>query len=395
MWYRPVHESNTEGVSLNYFGPENLKELLEEPRPPAVSIFIPVEGAAAADADALRFRAAIGKARTLLEAGANGGGTAVLPALEALQSDREYWRGGAGSLAVFAAADFLRTYRLPADFGELTTVAPAFHTRPMVEYLQAPDRYWLLALSQKNVRLWQGSSHGLVPFDSKRLPDSLESALGRQVEKDELSYHSAGGPGAVPVYHGHGAGKDDVKPELEKFFRIVDGVLVELLEGQLDPVVLAAVDYYHPIYRTVSRLSTLAGDGIHGNVSDWDAERLHDAAWPIASRRADDWIEEALGLWEQGYGRGKTESDLATALRLGVAGRIRALLTERSRLIWGQLDRTTGEANILGENGADPDPSAADLLNELAGLTIRHGGKTLILPADRMPTQTGLAAILR
>jgi hypothetical protein len=380
---------------LNYFGPENLKELLEERRSPAVSIYMPVEGVAAADADALRFRAALGTARTLLESGANGGGTSVLPALEALQSDREYWRGGAGSLAVFAAADFLRTYRLPADFGELATVGPAFHTRPMVEYLQAPGRYWLLALSQKNVRLWQGSSRGLVPFESKRMPDSLESALGRQVEKDELSYHSGAGPGAAPVYHGHGVGKDDVKPELEKFFRIVDGVLVELLDGQLDPVVLAAVDYYHPIYRTVSRLGTLAGDGIHGNVSDWDAERLHEAAWPIASRCVDGWIEEALGLWEQGFGRGKTESDLATALRLGVAGRIRALLTERSRLIWGQLDRTTGEVNVLGEYGADPDPTAADLLNELAGLTIRHGGKTLILPADRMPTQTGLAAILR
>lgn len=380
---------------MKYFGPESLKELLEEHRSPAVSIYMPLEGAASADADALRFRAALGTVRGLLESGSNGGDPDILPALERLQGDREFWRGGAGSLAVFATSGFLRTYRLPAEFKQLETVGPAFHTRPMVEYLQAPGRYWVLSLSQKDVRLWQGNSRGLVRFESRRLPDSLESALGRQVEKDELSYHSAGGHGAAPVYHGHGAGKDDVKPELEKFFRVVDGVLVELLEGQLDPVVLAAVDYYHPIYRSVSRLGTLAEDGIHGNVSDWDAERLHAAAWPIASRRADGWIEEALGLWEQGYGRGKAESDLATAFRLGVAGRIRALLTERNRLIWGQLDRATGEVSVLAENGADPDPTAADLLNELAGLTIRHGGKTLIVPADRMPTQTGLAAILR
>lgn len=378
-----------------YFGPENLKELLEERRPPVVSIYMPVEGAASTDADALRFRAAIGKARRLLESDTNGGEPTILPALEQLRGDREFWRGGTGSLAVFAAPGFLRMYRLPAEFSDLVTVGPAFHTRPMVEYLQAPGRYWLLSLSQKDVRLWQGSSRGLVRFESKRLPKSLESALGRQVERDELSYHSAGGPGAAPVYHGHGAGKDDVKPELEKFFRIVDGVVADLLEGQLDPVVLAAVDYYHPIYRRVTRLGTLADGGINGNVSDWEAERLHEAAWPIASRRADAWIEEALGLWEHGYGRGKAESDLATAFHLGVAGRIRALLTERSRLIWGQLDRTTGEVNVLAEDGADPDATAVDLLNELAGLTIRHGGKTLVLPADRMPTRTGLAAILR
>lgn len=380
---------------MNDFGPENLKELLGEHGSPTTSIYMPVEGGTAADADALRFRAAVGKVRELLESHGNGGRPAILPALEALQSDREFWLGSAGSLAVFAAEDFLRTYRLTAELGDLTTVGPVFHTQPLVEYLQAPGRYWVLSLSQKDVRLWQGGARGLVRYESRRLPESLADALGQEVEKDRLNYHSAG-PGSSPVYHGHGAGKDDAKQELEKFFRVVDGVLVDLLEGSLDPVVLAAVDYLHPIYRSVTRLGgSLAEEGVHGNVRDWDAARLHDAAWPIASRRADAWIEEALGLWEHSYGRGKAESDLATAFRLGVAGRIRALLTERSRLIWGRVDRATGEVDVLGEQGPDPDPAAADLLNELAGLTIRHGGKTLILPAERMPTTTGLAAILR
>jgi hypothetical protein len=381
---------------VNHFGPENLKELLEEDRSPAVSIYMPVAlSAAAAEADVLRFRAALNSIRKLLASNGHEAGPSILADLEALKDDSEFWRGGGGSLAVFAAQGFRRTYRLPAEFEEFTSVGPVFHTRPMVEYLQAPGRYWLLSLSQKDVQLWQGSGGGLTRFESNRLPKSLEDALGRQVVPEKINYHSTGSHGGAPVYHGHGVGKDDVKPELERFFRLVDAVLAELLQGQLDPVVLAAVDYYHPIYRSVSKLGTLAEDGIHGSVTDWDAERLHRAAWPIARRRAEGWIHEALELWEQSYGRGKAEPDLATAFRLGVAGRIRALLTERSRLIWGEVDRSTGEIAVLGENGEDPDTRAADLLNELAGLTIRHGGKTLVLPAERMPTQTGLAAILR
>jgi hypothetical protein len=86
---------------------------------------------------------------------------------------------------------------------------------------------------------------------------------------------------------------------------------------------------------------------------------------------------------------------LAAIGRLAVAGRIRLLLADKGRTVWGRIDRVTGEIEIIREGGTDPDGGAVDLLDELAELTIQFGGRALVLPSEKMPTDTGLAAVLR
>ncbi|MGW8281757.1 MAG: baeRF3 domain-containing protein, partial [Gemmatimonadota bacterium] len=261
--------------------------------------------------------------------------------------------------------------------------------------LQAPERFWILALSQNEVRLWEGTVSGLTPVNLESVPTNLREALGFQIEKDRLSMHSSGGHGNKPMFHGHGAGKDDTKSELEQFFRTVDAGVQTLLADEIGPIILAAVDYYHPIYRSISKLENLAPDGIVGNVNDWAPPRLHGAAWPIAQAGVDRKIDKALKLWENSYGRGKVESDLAAVARLSVAGRIRLLLTEKERTIWGLFDPETGSVEVIQEGGADPGGSAVDLVDEIAEISLQHGGRALALSRERMPTDTGLAAVLR
>jgi hypothetical protein len=319
----------------------------------------------------------------------------MLDRFDSLVGNDEFWQHQADGLALFAANGFARSYRLPAELPELVVVAPTFHTRPLVELLQTPDRFWVLVLSQKEVRLWEGSPNGLTPVNLDRVPTSLQEALGFQLEKDRLSMHSSGGHGNKPIFHGHGAGKDDTKPELEKFFRKVDAGIREFLADEIGPVILAAVDYYHPIYRGISKLDNLAPEGVIGSVTDWDAGRLHDATWPIARAGVVRKIDEALALWESSYGKGKVEQDLVVSGTLAVAGRIRLLLTEKGRRIWGRFDDRTGELDVIQENGEDPGGDSVDLLDELAECTLRHGGRALVLPKEQMPTETGLAVVLR
>jgi hypothetical protein len=319
----------------------------------------------------------------------------MLTSFESLVGDEEFWRHQADGLAMFASDGLTKLYRLPATVPDLVVVAPTFHTRPLVEFLQAPERYWVLALSQKEVRLWEGTVSGLTPVNLETVPTNLRSALGFQIEKDRLSMHSSGGHGNKPIFHGHGAGKDDTNSELEQFFRKVDAGVQTLLADEIGPVILAAVDYYHPIYRNISKLENLAPDGIDGNVNDWDSARLHDAAWPIAQAGVDRKIDKALELWETSYGRGKVESDLAAAARLAVAGRIRLLLSEKGRNIWGRLDPAMGNVEVIQEGGADPGGDAVDLVDEIAEIALQHGGRALALARERMPTDTGIAVVLR
>jgi hypothetical protein len=380
---------------VDYFGRDQLKELFRVDMAPAVSIYMGTHrrGAEVA-AQPLRLRAAIEEAKGLLAAdGARADD--VLEPLEALVGDREFWNHQADGLALFASQDFGRLYRLPVRLRDMVVVGPTFHTKPLIEFLQAPERFWVLAVSQKEVRIWEGTVTELGPVNLASVPASLQEAIGAEVVTDRLNLRSPRGRGAAPIFHGHGAGKDDTKQELEKFFRAVDTGVRELLADEIGPIILAAVDYYHPIYRSVSKLENLADQGIIGNISGWDEGRIHASAWPIAQQSVERKLEAALALWEGSYGRGKTESDLTAIGRLAVAGRIRLLLADAGRTVWGRIDRATGDIEVIREGGTDPDGGAVDLLDELAELTIQYGGRALVLPSEKLPVNSGVAAVLR
>ncbi|MCK5447451.1 MAG: hypothetical protein KAI98_00535 [Gemmatimonadetes bacterium] len=381
---------------MDHFGRDQLKELFQVDTAPAVSIYMEThrKGAEVA-AQPLRLRAAIDEARGIMSDDGTDGVDDVLAPLEALIGDQDFWRHQADGLALFASRDFGRLYRLPVQMPDMVVVGPTFHTRPLIEFLQAPERFWVLSVAQKEVRMWEGSISEIAPVNLAAVPSSLQEALGTEVVADRLNLRSPRGRGSAPVFHGHGAGKDDTKQELEKFFRAVDAGVRDLLADEIGPIILAAVDYYHPIYHNVSKLENLADEGIVGSVSAWDEGRIHAAAWPIAQKSVEGKLDVALDLWEKSYGRGKTESDLATIARLAVAGRIRLLLTEKGRTVWGRIDRSVGDIEVIREGGGDPGGDAVDLLDELAEVTIQYGGRALVLPGAKIPTDTGIAAVLR
>ena len=381
---------------MDYFGRDQLKELFEVDTAPAVSIYMETHrNGAEVAAQPLRLRAAIDEARGILAGDDVDGVDDVLAPLEALIGDQEFWRHQADGLALFASRDFGRLYRLPVRVRNMVVVGPTFHTKPLIEFLQAPERFWVLSVTQKEVRMWEGTTTELAPVNLHVVPTSLQEALGTEVVSDRLNLRSPRGKGSAPIFHGHGAGKDDTKQELEKFFRAVDAGVRDLLADEISPIILAAVDYYHPIYRSVSKLENLADEGIVGSIGAWDEGRIHAAAWPIAQKSVERKLDVALDLWESSYGRGKAESDLAVIARLAVAGRIRLLLAENGRTVWGRINRIAGDVELIREGGSDPHGGAVDLLDELAELTIQFGGRALVLPGHKMPTDTGLAAVLR
>ncbi len=395
---------------MDYFGRDELRELLDYGEAPAVSLYVSTgRTSSRTEENRLRFRAAVEEAEGRISE-ADGAEDLDLEELFAparsLLGDETFWRYQSDGFVAFLAPGFFRSYRLASELPNLVVVGPTFHTRPLMEYLQAPDRFWVLGLSQKSVRLWEGAQGALTPVDLSNLPGDLLDALELEFERDNEFVHRekgtasrrSGGRGSgggwQPVFHGHGVGVDDSEPELEKFFRKVDAALREHLSDEIGPVVLAAVKEYHPLYRSITSLENLSPGGIEGNVLDWGLDRLHGEAWPIARETVREKLDRAVELWENAFKADKGEGDLAAASHLAVQGRVRLLLTERGRRVWGELDTARGRVEILQEGGEDPDPEAVDLLDEIAEIVMRHGGRALTLPPERMPTDTGIAAIL-
>ena len=72
-------------------------------------------------------------------------------------------------------------------------------------------------------------------------------------------------------------------------------------------------------------------------------------------------------------------------------GRIATLLVEAQRKLPGRLDSATGKPQAA--ELAQPDVD--DMLDDVAEQVLRTGGEVIVVPTERMPSTTGLAAIYR
>lgn len=111
--------------------------------------------------------------------------------------DRPFWQHGSDGLAVFLARDLFRSYRLPIRFDELVAVSNRFHTKPLLPLLTGDGRFYVLALSQNDVRLFLCTKYSVSEVNLEGVPRSLEEALrydeaGRPLQ---LQAHTVGGRG--------------------------------------------------------------------------------------------------------------------------------------------------------------------------------------------------------
>ena len=83
--------------------------------------------------------------------------------------------------------------------------------------------------------------------------------------------------------------------------------------------------------------------------------------------------------------------DLYEVAKAAVSTQVATLLVEADRVIPGVIDRETGAIGSVNPTNSHVD----DMLDDLAELVMAKGGEVVIVPAARMPTTSGLAAIYR
>lgn len=264
-----------------------LAELAHARGPGLVSLFMPTHRAGPdTRQDPIRFRNLLGRAAELL--GEHHGTTdreadELLAPARALLDDGEFWQHQADGLAVYAAPGHLRTVRVPLALDEQVGVGERFRLRPLLPLLTGDGHFFVLALSQNEVRLYEGTRFTVAELDRGPVPASMAEALAHEDPEAQLQVHTSGAAG---MFHGHGEGGEIDKQALERYFRAVDRGLLDRLGAQRNaPLVLAAVAYYLPIYASVSGHPAVADRAVEGNPENRPADELHAAAWEIVGSR--------------------------------------------------------------------------------------------------------------
>jgi hypothetical protein len=319
------------------------------------------------------------------------------PALSVLADD-DFWQHQSDGLALFASPGMFRCYRLPQSFDELVVVSQRFHLKPLLPLFTGNGSFFVLALSQNAVRLLQCTRDTFRQVELQGIPTSMEDALEFDDPERQLQYHtSAGSPGAAgkrsAIFHGHGVGTDDEKINLSRYFRKVNQGLHELLRDQTAPLVLAGVEYLHPIYKEVNDYPHLIEQGIEGSPDRWGEEELHQLAWKIVEPLFAEAQQEATDRYRQlaGSKDGKGLNDLKKIIRAAMRGQVETLFVVEDLQQWGRFDP---DANSIQLHD-DPQPHDEDLLDLAAVHTTLNRGTVHVLKAEEMPDSSPIAAILR
>ncbi len=296
----------------------------------------------------------------------------------------------AQGLALFMSRDFFGYCHLPATVADHVAVGREFLVRPLLPLVPTDDRFFVLALSQKHVRLFEGSRSAIRERTMQDLPGTFrEDVEGLPFER-QYQMHTASSPAARQkgaIFHGPSLQHKD---RLIHFFRSVDRSVADSLKGQQAPLIVATVDYLFPIYQEANTYPHLPDENIGGNPDLWPPDALHAAAWKIAEK----WLREAgaraFAMYNEHVNTPLTSTNLREILAAAEQGLVRFLFLASTGERWGR-PAPPETIHVHAEQEAGDE----ELLNLAAVLTLRHGGLVRVVPREQLGEGADMAAVFR
>jgi hypothetical protein len=375
-----------------------LRDLLADEHPPCISLYQPTyRSFPGKQQNPIRYKNLLRQMKeSIAEKYARREVQSIVDKLEELADDEEFWLRRTEGLAILASANRFEVFELQRSVPELVIVADTFHVKPLLRIVQSADRYHVLALNRKEVKLYEGNRDALDPVELTRVPSTITAALGEELTEPYQGFHGVGpyhaGRGSAGIHHGRGQKKDDVDLDMQRLFRIVDrGILEHYSRPTGLPLILAGLPQNVSCFHAVSHNPHILGAAIEHDPDSLTLEQLRTQAWqsiePIYLQR----LAELTDSYHMSRAHGLGAEDPAAIAEAAVMGRIGTLLIDAERIVPGKIDVTTGKI----ERRELEDPEADDVLDDLAETVVRMNGEAIVVPTQRMPSATGVAAIYR
>jgi hypothetical protein len=377
---------------------ESVQELLRESEPPCLSLYMTTHKTHPDNVqDTIRFQNLVKQLEeSLLLQYSTPDVKKLLEPFETLYQNAEFWNHTSEGLAVLVTRKFFEVFRLPVPVIELAIVADSLHTKPLRHYLQSVEQYHVLGLSRQDIRLFEGNRHSLAELVlHSDIPKTITEALGEELTEKHLTVASHGGTRGESsnIRHGHGGKKDEVDNDAERFFRVVATHIENHYSKPTGwPLILAALPEHHDLFQKVNKNPLLMPKGISINPEAVSLDSLSKMAWEVMQPA---YLLKLLVLtdtYEQAKANGLGSDNADDVIEAASSGRVDTLLLEAGRVIAQRIrNKSTGTFQTTDLT----QPRLDDLLDEIGVLVLRMGGAVTILPPEKMPTQTGLAATYR
>jgi hypothetical protein len=384
---------------MDTIGSNDIKNLLQNGDEIHVSIIMPTHHKGGVDQqDLIRFKNLLRSAEEkMVQKGLRmPDARAILKPVEPLLTDSLFWRQQGDGLAIFLLKNRLMYYRLPLVLEEMVEVGKRFYIRPLIPLLSKCGLFYVLAVSQNENRLLQCSPSGSVRVSPTGIPGNMAEALRSQVSTESESrvpaktatVNATASAGIQSEASGRvNINKEQILPYLEQVNRGVAGIL----KFEQSPLVLAGLDFLHPLYQKVNTYPHLLQQGISGNPEGNSDTVLRDLAWPLVNGQFEKEQIAALAEYRQAAGTGKTAEQAGDVVTASVEGRTRFLFIAEGMQYRGSAPAAIVPTPKLPDSGTGNE----DLIDLAVYNTLKHGGTVFVIKPQDMPVKAALLALLR
>ncbi len=356
---------------------QDVKTLMAMRAMPSVTITMPAHRTSPDNKqDPIRLKNLVGEASTRLLADFSKRDVdSLLKKLDALAADIDHEHNLDG-LAIFVSNDVARFDRLPFTLKERVVVDEQFYTRDLVYAMNRTPRYWVLALSEKPTRLFEGIRDDLTEVTAGAFPMTHNLPGG--------ATNLPGGPGINPSSQ-----QDRFH---EQFFRAVDQAFDMANKEDPLPLAVIGVDRYLSFFREVSTKNDVMAE-VRGNYDHLSPHDLGKLVWPEVKARL---AERRAGVFDElnaALGAGKCVSTVGEAWRYAHEGRGALLLVEEGYHPPARL--SDDGMNILISDNPDDLAVMDDATDFIIEAVLTKGGRVVFVPDGSLSAHSRIALILR
>lgn len=374
-----------------------LNALAQQTSNPSISIFLPTHRAGQdTQQDPIRFKNLLREAeKQLLDSGmAPRDASTLLQPAQAFIDDSHFWNHQSDGLAIFMAAGDFHYYHLPFSVEELLIISQTYYFKPVLPLFTNNGHYYILALSQNEIRLFEGTRYSVGQIDlPEGTPESMEAALRLDDPQKQLQMHTAQSGAGHGMFHGQSQGEDEQKVLIGQYLKLADTSLKEIFSEQQAPLVLAGVDYLLPMYRKISEYKNIMEVGITGSPEHLSPEELQKQAWPIVEELFRQTTEKAVEQYQQLAGTDKATGNIDEIVSAAFHGSVDKLVLSFEAQVWGMFDQETGK--VTHHSAVQSKENNLALIDFAAMKTLQNGGTIYALSQAEMPTDSPIVAVFR
>lgn len=310
-----------------------------------------------------------------------------LDQIRGFRDNAPFWRSVPQSVVFYVTPNEVYYYRLsvPIDDGVVLSKQP--YVLPLIPNFQYVSYYHLLCLSHDHFKLFNGRGSQLqeveLPEDA---PDNNDKALGEDLTGGELNVadYNGGGQG---MFHGHNEKSQEVQIDQVNYFRIVDKYVHEHYTRQTDlPLVVFALPENIADFEKLTKNPNFDETRVEASPAQLTNAEIQEKAGSVVDEIIERRYKELVDRFNETTPEYRLEAQYEDLAMASVQGQIDTLLLEDHYQVNGTIDEN-------GQHQHGPEVNA--YINQLVINVLNTNGKVYVLDKASMPSNTGVAAILR